>query len=185
YIPAEGEAGDGGPGGPQSGGPDDGSGALLPWPTAAAEGEAKSPSEPSSGPERAEDWSLGHLTEEVEATFEELDYMSVQEVARFKQEFDAERHVPPATAALAVTDACLDADASAEDRREFARFLPRVLRASLAAGVWEDAREALRIVRACESPEWSDETFTQEVLQPVSIARAAELLDTQGPASVS
>jgi len=179
YIPAEGEAGES----TAAGAPEEGP--LLPWPTAGGDEEERPPGEPSSGPERSEDWSLGQLTEEVEATFEELDFMSKQEVARFKHEFDAERRVPPATAALAVTDACLNADASAEDRREFARFLPRVLRASLAAGTWTDAREALRLVRACETPEWSDETFTQEVLQPVSIARVAELLDTQGPASVA
>src|SRR5207247_447325 len=82
-------------------------------------------------------------------------------------------------------DPCLSAEPTGDDRREFARFLPRALRASLAGGAWADAREALRLVRTCESPEWSDETFAQEVLQPVSIARAAETLDTQGPAQVT
>src|SRR5262249_42981280 len=75
--------------------------------------------------------------------------------------------------------------ANDDDRKEMARFLPRVLRAAIADGSWGDAREALRLVRACGSGEWSDERFTQEVLQPVSITRAAELLDTQGPAAVS
>jgi HEAT repeat protein len=184
YIPAEGDAGD------ATTTTDDGS-ALLPWPTAGGDASEKPAEEaagagpPSSGPERSEDWSLGQLTEEVEATFEELDFMSRQEVARFKQEFEAERRVLPATAALAVTSACLGAEPNEDDRREFARFLPRALRASLAGGAWADAREALRLVRTCESPEWSDETFAQEVLQPVSIARAAETLDTQGPAQVT
>lgn len=41
------------------------------------------------------------------------------------------------------------------------------------------------MVRATESPEWSDETFAQEVLQPVSVARCVEQLDQQGPASVA
>jgi len=178
YIPAEGEAGSG------EAAPDEG-GALLPWPTKDGDADGKAAGEPSSGPERAEDWSLGQLTEEVEATFAELDYMSRHEVQRFMREFEAERKVTPATAALAVAHACLGAEANDDDRKEFARFLPRVLRAAIAAGAWTDAREALRLVRACGSGEWSDETFAQEVSQPVSITRAAETLDTQNAGSVS
>jgi HEAT repeat protein len=179
YIPAEGETGTG----DATAQPEDG--ALLPWPTAGGGEQEKSVNEPSSGPERAEDWSLGQLTEEVEATFAELDFMSQQEVPRFVQEFEAERRVPPASAALAVADACLNADPNEDDRKEIARFLPRVLRAAIAAGAWADARAAVHVVRACGSGEWSDERFTQELLQPVSITRAAEMLDTQGPAALS
>src|SRR5262249_48965986 len=104
YIPAEGEAGSGEAASEEGG-------ALLPWPTRGADGDAKSVGEPAPGPERSEDWSLGQLTEEVEATFAELDYLSRHEVQRFLREFEAERHVPPATAALAVAHACLNADA--------------------------------------------------------------------------
>ena len=179
YIPAEGEAG------AADATPQPEEGALLPWPTAGGGEQAKSVNEPSSGPERSEDWSLGQLTEEVEATFAELDFMSQQEVPRFKQEFEAERRVPPATAALAVAHACLNADPNDDDRKEMARFLPRVLRAAIADGAWADAREAVHLVRACGSNEWSDERFAQEVLQPVSITRAAEVLDSQGPAALS
>ena len=179
YIPAEGETGTA----DAASQPDDGP--LLPWPTAGGGEQEKSVNEPSSGPERSEDWSLGQLTEEVEATFAELDFMSQQEVPRFMQEFEAERRVPPATAALAVAHACLNADPSDDDRRELARFLPRVLRAAIAAGAWADAREAVHLVRACDAGEWSDERFTQELLQPVSITRAAEILDTQGPGALS
>ncbi len=185
YIPAEGEtAGD------AATAIDDGAGALLPWPT--AEGSEESGGEGggaddsrSPGSERSEDWALGELTEEVEATFVELDFMATQEVARFTREFEAERRVPPATAALAVAHACLHAGADDDDRREVARFLPRILRSALAEGSWVEAREALRLVRGTHSPEWSDERFAQEVLQPVSIARCVEKLDQQGPAAVS
>src|SRR5262245_44631693 len=111
--------------------------------------------------------------------------MSQQEVPRFMQEFDAERRVTPATAAMAVAHACLNADPNDDDRKEMGRFLPRVLRASIAAGAWGDAREAVLLVRECGSGEWSDERFTQELLQPVSVTRAAEMLDTQGPAALS
>jgi len=101
YIPAEGEtgAGDSAPGAPE-----DGAGALLPWPTAdggPAAGQdaggdgSRSASDIPTGAERSEDWALGELTEEVEATFAELDFMSAQEVRRFTFEYEAERRVPP------------------------------------------------------------------------------------------
>jgi HEAT repeat protein len=79
----------------------------------------------------------------------------------------------------------LNADPTDDDRKETARFLPRVLRAAIADGAWADARATIRLVRTSGSSEWSDERFTQEVLQPVSITRAAEMLDTQGPAALS
>jgi hypothetical protein len=140
-----------------------------------------------SGPEgeRSEDWAFGMLTEEIEATFAELDFMAPQEVARFTGEFEAERRIAPVTAALAVANACLHAGADDDDRTELARFLPRVLRSAMTGGDWPDAREALRLVRSLNRREWSDEMFAQEILQPVSIARCVEQLDQQGPAAVS
>lgn len=183
YIPAEGEAG-------AEAAPGVEEGPLLPWPTAGEESSA-SPAPGSADEvearkhERSEDWALGEVTEEVEATFAELDFMAAQEAKRFLGEFEAERAVPPVAAALAIANACLYAGASDDDRRELARFLPRVMRNSIAAGSWAEARTALLLVRDTQSPEWSDETFAQEVLQPVSIARVVEKLDQQGPAAVS
>jgi HEAT repeat protein len=190
YIPAEGDAG---PGEGSTGTPEEGAGALLPWPTTGGEptpgtddgAASKQAAGNAIGGERSEDWALGELTDEVEATFAELDFMSGQEVARFTAEYAAERRVPPATAAAAIAHACLQTQYTDDDRREMARFLPRVLRAALADGAWADAREALRLVRESSTGEWSMETFTQEVLQPVSITRTVEKLDNQGPAAVS
>lgn len=182
YIPAEGETG-----ADAATGED---GPLLPWPT--AEGTTDTGATPGSAEEaearkheRSEDWALGEVTEEVEATFAELDFMAAQESKRFLGEFEAERAVPPVQAALAVANACLYADANDDDRKEIARFVPRVLRAAIAAGAWSEARAALLLVRATESPEWSDETFAQEVLQPVSISRVVEKLDQQAPGAVA
>lgn len=183
YIPSEGEAGADAASGSEDG-------PLLPWPT--AEGVTETGATPGSAEdievrkhERSEDWALGELTEQVEATFAELDFMAAQEAKRFLGEFEAERRVPPVQAALAVANACLYADANDDDRREIARFVPRVLRAALAAGAWSEARAALLLVRATASPEWSDETFAQEVLQPVSITRVVEKLDQQAPGAVA
>ena len=195
YIPAEGETGAGE--GTATNRPEDGAGPLLPWPTAEAGTNADAghdgasgpaahgPNDTSPGAERSEDWDLGKVTQEVEATFAELDFMASTESRRFLDEYAAERRVPPATAALAVANACLHTEVTDDDRKEMARFLPRVMRAALVAGAWADAREALRLVRESDTGEWSDETFTQEVLQPVSITRTVEKLDTQGPAAVS
>jgi HEAT repeat protein len=186
YIPAEGETGAGEGAGSGAGE----EGALLPWPTAGegapagAEG-TRAANDATPGAERSEDWALGELTEEVEATFAELDFMSEQEVKRFTSEYAAERRVPQPMAAAAIANACLLGELTDDDRRELARFLPRVLRAAITAGAWGDAREALRLVRESNTGEWSDETFTQEVLQPVSITRTVEKLDTQGPAAVA
>ncbi|MCE9627588.1 MAG: hypothetical protein K8R56_06710, partial [Candidatus Eisenbacteria bacterium] len=71
YIPAEGEAGSGGEG-TAIGGPEDGAGALLPWPTAAApeagaegapadarQSSAAGAHDTTDTPERSEDWSFG------------------------------------------------------------------------------------------------------------------------------
>ncbi|MEQ1831564.1 MAG: HEAT repeat domain-containing protein [Candidatus Eisenbacteria bacterium] len=190
YIPAEGETGSAE--GAATNVPEDGAGPLLPWPTSEAtpgdEGGAAvplGPNDTSPGAERSEDWALGEVTQEVEATFAELDFMAATESRRFLDEYAAERRVPPPTAALAIAHACLHTEITDDDRKELARFLPRILRAALAAGAWADAREALRLVRESNTGEWSEETFTQEVLQPVSITRTVEKLDSQGPASVS
>ena len=180
YIPAQGEVGSGSA--PESG--KDGDGPLLPWPTTAdptqekpesAEGDVAE----SEGNGRSEDWTMGDLTVEVEASFVELDALAPHEVERFRREFTQEHLVSPVTTAIAIALACMHANAQAEDRREMARFLPRVLRAALATGLWVEAGEALATLRSLAQPDWSEETFVQELLQPVSITRVVERLDSE------
>ena len=179
YIPAEGDVGSG----PAA--PAEGEASLLPWPEPAPAGAdaagAASPAPPREEGERSEDWTLGDLTVEVEASWVELDTLAPVESERFRREFTEEHLVSPVTAALAIGVACLRANAGGEDRAELARFLPRVLRGALAVGAWPDAREALRVLRDLGSPQWSEETFVQELLQPVSIQRLVERLDRQEP----
>jgi hypothetical protein len=189
YIPAEGEAGAAEANALAAS--DEGVGPLLPWPTASAGEAAETPATSSgaddtrSRPERSEDWAIGETTDEVEATFAELDTLAPIETRRFLAEFEAERRVPPATAALAIVYACLHTDATPDDRHEMVAFLPRVLRASLAAGNWGEARETLHLLRETASGDWSDEAFVQEMLQPVGVTRVVERLDQQGPAALT
>lgn len=180
YIPAEGDVGDPGPVADA-----EGQGPLLPWPAPAA-GEAAAPAEEVlAGREegRAEDWQLGELTVEVEASFVELDALAPAEIERFRAEYALEHSVPPVTAALAIAAACRRAKANDGDRAEIARFVPRVLRGALAAGAWADARAALGELRGEPLGGWSEETMLQELMQPVSIQRVVETVDAQDDAA--
>jgi HEAT repeat protein len=178
YIPAEGDVGEG-----VSSAPADPAATPMPWPEptpadepSPAEEQAKGVSLPAG---RSEDWTLGDLTVEVEASFVELDALASVETQRFRNEFTEEHLVPPISAALAIATACLNANAIDSDREEMARFMPRILRTAVATGAWADAREALRALRTFGAAQWSEETFVQELLQPVSVTRVVEKLDQQ------
>ncbi len=181
FIPAEGDTG--GPTGPE---PADGQGALIPWP--AAQDEDEKPAEDAKpDPDakgRSEDWSLGELTVEVEASYVELDAIAPAETERFRREFADEHAIGAEAAALAIATACLNAGAQPDDQREISGFMPRVLRGAVASGAWEEARAALETLRELRTPLWSEETFVQELLQPVSVVRVVEQLDLQEPAAV-
>lgn len=178
YIPAEGDVGDGDG---SAAAADDGKGPLLPWPTVASGESPATPEEAQAAKAegRAEDWQLGELTVEVEASFVELDALAPGEIERFRAEYAREREVPPVTAALAIAAACRRAHANENDRTEIGRFVPRVLRGALGVGAWADARGALRELRDEPLAAWSEETLLQELMQPVSIQRTVEKLDAQ------
>jgi len=176
YVPAEGDAG--GVEGADDGAP------LLPWPTAAPEGSAEGATEESrasepDGESRSDDWSAGESTIEIEAGLEELQSLAPSELARYGREYEAEHSASTVTTALGVARAYLSASASEDDTAELGRFLPRVLRQAVAHGRWLEARETLLMLHHTGTQEWSAETFVQELLQPISIASAVELLDRQ------
>ncbi len=189
YVPGESEAGG------NSTAADSGEGAIMPWPTSSAEDGADSTTpeaavEPESGSSaerasRSDDWTTAELTDELEAGFEELDALSSSEIARFMREYQAEHQVPIVTSMLAVAHAYLDSGANPDDRAEIGRFLPRVLRLSVSLGAWLEAREALSLLRECSSPEWSVETFTQELMQPITIASTVERVDAADGANAA
>jgi hypothetical protein len=182
YIPAEGDVGDSAsPAGEDEKGP------LLPWPSASA-GETPPAGEEGAAAKaagRSEDWQVGDATVEVEASFVELDALAPSEVERFRGEYQREHEVPPVTAALAIASACRRANSNENDRTEISRFVPRVLRGALTLGAWPEARAALHAIRAAGDSQWSEETFIQELMQPITVQRTVEKLDTQGEAGLA
>ncbi len=156
-------------------------GDFVPWP--APGGPAGDGSEDAPGAdaeERSDDWLLGDLAAEVEAGFAELDSLAPAEIPRFLEEYRAEHEVPLATATIAISSAFLHAGITAADKVELARFLPRVLRQTITAGAWTEARHCLALLRRCgRQSEWSIETFTQDLFQPISVAGVVEKLDLQ------
>ncbi len=175
YVPAEGAMGGDGPSAADESGP------LLPWPTTAASEEVAATGDPSAGADdtgaRSEDWQLGESVVEVEASFAELDFLAVQEGDRFRSEFWAEHNVHPVVAAIAIGNACLHAGAQDGDKTELVPFLSRALRSAIAVGAWSDARAALDLLRPLATLGWNEETFVQELLQPISVTHAAERVD--------
>ncbi len=189
YVPAEGDVG-GSPGASEEGSD------LVPWPTASVEegeegapegGDTESADEataPGTG-SRSDDWTTGELTVEIEAGFEEIDSLASQETGRFRDEFAAEHEVSLMTTALAISRAYLDAGATDGDRGELAKFVPRMLRLAVGNGSWLEAREALALLRECDSDEWSAEGYSQELFQPISVTATVEQLDRQEPQQVA
>jgi hypothetical protein len=187
YVPAESDVGSGGAG-PGEEGAD-----TVPWPTGAtdeteeeAAAGATSEQESATGDRspRSDDWSIGELTVEVEAGFEELQALGPSEADRFRREYDAEHEVSQVTTALAVSHAYLGANPTPDDRAELGKFIPRLLRLSITQGAWLEAREAMALLRACGNVDWSLETFAQELLQAISISGMVAHLDQQGGTTV-
>jgi hypothetical protein len=180
YVPAESDLG--------TGNLDD-AGEIVPWPTPLPSDEEtglEAAHAARQGEERSEDWMLGDLTVEVEAGFAELEVLAPAETQRFLGEYQAEHQVPLATATIAISSAFLHAGAASSDKAELARFLPRVLRQAIAAGAWTDARHCLALLHKCgRHSEWSLESFTQELFQPISVAGVVEKLDQQDGATAT
>ena len=189
YVPAEGEFGGGTPEATEGE-------ALLPWPQPGSEtpaepaidGEpaaesAAASSAPGNG--RSDDWATGELTAEIEAGFAELEALAGEQVPRFLLDFQTEHSVSAVTTALAIMRACLSTGVVQEDRDEFGRFVPRLLRLSIAQGAWLEARDAMLLLGGIGSDEWSAPGIVQELLQPISVSHAVERIDQQEPREVA
>jgi len=185
YVPAEGDLG------VSMGG--EGAASPVPWPGSGVgtPGEgADEPGEgekggampkPSDGPlgSRSDDWSTGDLTAEVEASFTELEHSMGNAARDFCAQYEDEHAGSLVESAVAIADACLAARLTPADRDELARFVPRALRQSVADGEWRLAGVTLAVLNRCGSKEWSSETFSQELMQPVSITAMVHMLDQQ------
>ncbi len=189
YVPAEGDLGTGGPGADS---------ATVPWPTGTS-GEQEGPedtpakSEASATQEetsrqsssRSDDWSVKELTAEIEASFVELESMSTTEVERFRREYEAEHSTSLVSSVIGVASAYLAAGSRPEDRVELARFLPRALRRAFAEANWSETHRLLELLEQCGSSEWSTETFSQELMQPISISSITKNLEHQDPSATA
>jgi len=160
----------------------------MPWPDAeeaesqVVEAEEDSSSEPPEP--RSDDWTIRELTLEAEAGFAELESLAPTEVQRFHAEYRAEHEVPITTTAIALVQAYLAAGGDGSRDANLGRFLPRVLRESLATGRWLEAAEAVALLERHGHDHWSKETFIQELMQPISVAGVAAKLDDQDAESV-
>jgi hypothetical protein len=185
YVPAEGDFG--GATGPEAAEMD----SPAPWPkpddatAAATTTETAEPEAAHGGEGRSDDWATGALTAEIEAGFAELEALAEAQVPRFLTDYNSERGVTDVTTALAIARACLTTGVNQEDRDDFARYVPRLLRLSIVAGAWLEAREAMTLLAGIGSDEWTPATLTQELLQPISVSGMREKLDSQEPAQVA
>ena len=160
----------------------------MPWPDAdeteeqIVEAEEDSSNEPAEP--RSDDWTIKELTLEAEAGFAELESLAPAEVRRFHAEYQAEHEVPITTTAIALVQAYLAAGGDGSPDGDIGRFLPRVLRESLATGRWLEAAEAVSLLEQHGHHHWSKETFVQELMQPISVTGVSARLDDQDSESI-
>jgi len=184
FVPTEGDVGAAAP-------PEEEVTSLMPWPAppaedpnqASAEGATVETVESGSREDRSDDWTAGDETVEIEAGFEELEALSKQETQRFQNEYRAEHEVPILTASIAIGQAYLAAGANPDDKVELGRFLPRLLRQSVAQGSWIEGRAAMQMLHECPTGEWTPEGFVQDLLQPISVTNLVERLDANEAAA--
>ncbi|HTM56849.1 MAG TPA: HEAT repeat domain-containing protein [Candidatus Udaeobacter sp.] len=187
YVPADSDVG------AADAAAESGEGALIPWPTTGTEDEGTtevSEARPDAAVtnakgSRSDDWTTGDDTLEVEAGFEELEFLAPSEVARFQHEYEAEHAISNVTVTIAIARAYLNAGASEDDRGEMGRFLPRVMRQAVASALWLEGHEALKLLPECGAATSAIPSFAQELLQPISIATTVEKLDQQESAEVA
>ena len=160
----------------------------LPWPDADQAQdqlvEAEEDSSSEAAEPRSDDWTIRELTLETEAGFAELESLAPTEVQRFHTEYQAEHEVPITTTAIALVQAYLAAGGDGSREGDLGRFIPRVLRESLATGRWLEAAEAVFLLERHGHGHWSKETFVQELMQPISVAGVAARLDDQDAEAV-
>ncbi len=172
------------------------SAAPAPWPKA----PAAAPQAPAPGTSvvattaegatenevRSDDWTAGVETGVIDSALREIESASQREIERFGREYTEELAVPNVTASIDLIAASLESGTTALDRAELARFVPRLLRETLALGRWTDGQRALDLLRHCESDSWDPAAFAAELAEPGSVTTAAaiRLLDQQGAAEV-
>jgi hypothetical protein len=181
YVPAEGDFGSA----PGEAAEEE---SMVPWPKGEDEPAAETPVAVTEGEAttgRADDWTTGELTAELESAFGELEGLAPEQVPRFRREYEAEHAVSAVTTALSIMRATLTADTEPDDRDELLRFVPRLLRLSIGRGAWLEAREAMAMLRENGADRDVVGTLAQELLQPISISSTVEHIDQQEAPAVA
>jgi HEAT repeat protein len=156
-------------------------GPAVAWPATVAADEEPPADEPPAERTRSDDRATGLVPGDLEAGLAAIESAAHAHLERFQEEFRAEYADSTLRAMLSLVGDGLDAGAGGADRAELARFIPRLLHEAIGRGEWEDARLALRLLRRCESTEWTVGAFTQELLLPTSLTTAGAVgrLDQQ------
>lgn len=147
---------------------------------------AQSPVTAGPTPGRSDDWETASQAGEPEPVFERLEHQSAAEIERFQHEWNAERSAGPVRSALILVGNCLAARPTDGDRLDLHYFLTRVLREAIHLARWDDAREALGLIRGCGVPGWSPADLVHDLIGPSSVVtpRAVASLDQQEAARV-
>ncbi len=131
----------------------------IPWPlqTSSQPDDAESAAGPGAMPDvlapepegfnRSDDWPIGDEIEVIEEGLIDLEARLGEDVERFRGEFVSERRDALHKRLIDIVEACLSAGATAGDRKELDRLLPRAARAALSDGDWGAARAAVELIR--------------------------------------
>jgi HEAT repeat protein len=155
---------------------------TMPWPESG--GAAASP---ASGVDkrfdpgtRSDDWKSVDGIADPEAVFEELVAAAEANCARFGEEHRSAHEVPLVAAVAEILADALASGATAADRTEVGRFVPRLLREAIGQGEWRAAAAALHMLHEAV-PNTPLDTFLEGIAaHPSPVTRhAVAALDRQ------
>lgn len=185
-VPLEGDADGGGGQGAEEA-------SDLPWPRPAAggvgpiAGEAQDPASTGASDvaTRSDDWEVLARTGHLDRTMSDLERGIESEIARFHAEHETENATSVVQRSVEILSEAIASGATAGDRAELGAFLPRVLRETMAQGLWQSGRKALHLIHECD-PSWSPEAFFGGFsgASTVVTRRSVAVLDQQDDAEI-
>ena len=162
-VPVEGEA----DGGAEDSTPEE-SATAWPQQDSGAAQPATTASPQAADAARSDDWATEERTVDLEHAWDELESVALSEIARFQEEHEKSSGEDIVTHILGILEDCRRLELGPEDRKALTSFTPRLLRESLGLGQWENATEALGLLRGYD-PEWSVEEFCANLCGPFAL----------------